>query len=687
MIARQSIKKAEGSIRLFVFGEYSKSKVKIIEKYILSAQYDLAKLYRVYKESMLEEMRDSSYVIYTLVKGGKIDIQDNVFNIEIEEGTMSKLKKGEIEKYINRLFINRFGMSVNTVVKLIRVQNETEQEEEVEESFEEESYTRNEFQERQRELEEKMVQSYDAESNEVLITADMVQKKAPSEPSKKKDYKATADDYRKKNYNDVDCFYGKNVEADIVPVSSIVEELPNFVAVRGQIFGMETRPIKNEKTILKGYITDFTDTIGFKLFVNNDDLDLIMEDMKENSFVIMKGVPEKDSWSKELMLSKIDGVKKTVDFREKRKDTAEEKRVELHLHTRFSEMDAVTSVEAAVGRAIDWGHKAIAITDHGVVHGFTEANKYLKSRKDAPEDFKILYGVEGYFVDDIKTLVMNSHGQSLESDYAGNVLDRFSEFVNPEEPIPYSIEKLTSINDNMVKDADTIDKVLPRFFKFCEGAMLVAHNATFDTTFIRVNAKRLGMEYNFTALDTMTLAYIFLPELGRYTLDRLTNYFKLTNAHHHRAVDDAEVTSEIFVKLMHMINESGAETVDDLNKLGSASADTIKKAKSYHGILFYTNETGRTNLYRLISEAHIKYFNKKPRIPMSLIEKYREGLIVGSACASGMLFSAILDGAEDEEIERLVRFFDYLEIQPIGNNRYLIDDEKTEIRASAKDGN
>ena len=702
LIARQSIKKAEGSVRLFVFGEYSKCKVKILERYILSEQYDLAKLYRIYKDSLLEEMRDASYVIYTLFKDGKIEIKDNILNIELEEGTMSRLRKGEIEKYLNRLFINRFGMSINTVVKLVRTESEDTVEEET--PVVEETPVLNEQLERQRELEEKMVQAYDAESNEVAITADMVPKKHSSEGSKKKDYKAAVD-YKKKNYNDLDCFYGKNVEGDLVPVSSIVEELPNFVVVRGQIFGMETRPIKNEKNIIKGYITDFTDTIGFKLFVHNDDMDPIMEDLKENSFVIMKGVPEKDTWSKELMLSKIDGVKKTVDFRERRKDTAEDKRVELHLHTRFSEMDAVTSVEAAVGRAIDWGHKAIAITDHGVVHGFTEANKYLKGRKDAPEDFKILYGVEGYFVDDIKTLVMNSHGQSLDSDYvvfdiettglsfkfckiieigavrldkAGNIIDRFSEFVNPEEPIPYSIEKLTSINDSMVKDADTIDKVMPRFLKFAEGAMLVAHNATFDTTFIRVNCKRLGLEYDFTALDTMTLAYIFLPELGRYNLDRLTNYFKLTNAHHHRACDDAEVTAEIFIRLLKMVNESGSKTVDDLNRLGSASTDSIKKAKSYHGIIFFTNETGRTNLYRIISESHIKYYDRRPRIPMSLIEKYREGLIVGSACASGELFSAILDGAEDEEIERLVRFFDYLEIQPVGNNRFLIEDEKME---------
>ena len=702
LIARQNIKKAEGSVRLFVFGEYSKSKVRIIERYLLSDQYDLAKLYRVYKDSLYDEMKDASYVLYTLVKSGKVEIKDNVLGIEIDEGTMSVLRKPEIEKYFNRLFINRFGMNINTVVKLIKV--ETEEEEVQEASEVEEETSGSDLLERQRELEEKMVQTYDAENNEVSITSDMIPKKAGTEQSKKKDYKA-AIDYKKKNYTDMECFYGKNVEGDTVEISTIVEELPNFVVVRGQVFGIETRPIKNEKNIIKGYITDFTDTIAFKLFVHNDDMDPIMEDLKENTFVIMKGVPEKDNFSKELMLSKIDGVKKTVDFRERRKDTALEKRVELHLHTRFSEMDAVTGVEAAVGRAIDWGHKAVAITDHGVVHGFTDANKYLKGRKDAPEDFKILFGVEGYFVDDIKTLVMNSHGQSLDSDYvvfdiettglsfkfckiieigavrldkAGNVVDRFSEFVNPEEPIPYSVEKLTSINDNMVKNADTIEKVLPRFLEFCKGAMLVAHNATFDTTFIRVNCKRLGLEYDFTALDTMTLAYIFLPELGRYNLDRLTNYFKLTNAHHHRACDDAEVTSEIFIRLMKMVNESGSKTVDDLNRLGSASADSIKKAKSYHGILFFKNETGRTNLYRIVSEAHIKYYDRRPRIPMSLIEKYRDGLIVGSACASGELFSAILDGAEDEEIERLVRFFDYLEIQPIGNNRFLLEDEKME---------
>ncbi len=701
------IKSAEEAVKVFVFGPYVEKKVVIEERYTLSTQYTLPNLIELHMDSMLEELKTKSPVAYTLVKKGKLDVKNNSINIDIPEGLMAVELKAEIEKFFNHLLMSKFSINANTVVRL--VENPKIKERMIEDLLESMPVSDSPTEQKQNELESKMMQTYDRENNAVVLEYGPTETEDKTEH--KKDYKKRVEDYRRKNYNDMDCFYGKNTEGELVEVGSIVEESPNFVVVRGQVFSIETKPIRNEKTIITGYVTDFTDSIGFKIFVKNDDVEAIMEDMPEGSFILVKGIPERDSWSKELILNKIDGIKKSSDFRVKRQDNAPEKRVELHLHTKYSEMDAVLDVEQAVQRAVEWGHKAVAITDHGVVQAFPVANKALKKAK-APDDFKILYGVEGYFVDDIKTLVMNGHGQSLDSEYvvfdiettglsfklckiieigavrldrAGNVISRFSEFVNPEEPIPYIIEKLTSINDNMVKDADTIDKVMPRFLEFCQGAMLVAHNATFDTTFIRVNARRLGLEYDFTALDTMTLAYIFLPELGRYNLDRLTHYFKLTNAHHHRACDDAEVTSEIFVRLLRMINESGARTVDDLNQMGSASVDSIKKAKSYHGIIFIKNEIGRTNLYRLISEAHITYFNRKPRIPMSLIEKYREGLIVGSACASGQLYQAILDGAEDEEIERLVRFFDYLEIQPVGNNQYLIDDEKMDRINSVED--
>ncbi len=692
------IRMVEEAVRIYVFGEYTKRKVKIEERYTLSTQYTLKSLMDMHLDSILEELKEQSSVEYTLVKNGTIKIESGAIHIDIPEGLMAVKKKAEIEKFFNHTLAKKFGMNAGTVVHL--VENPKFTEKMVDELLDTLPFGAAPVEQQQSEIEKQMIETYDPDTNSVSIKQFVSKAAEPVE--KKKDYKKRAEDFRRKNYNDIDCFYGKNTEGDIVEIGTIVEETPNFVVVRGQVFGVETKPIRNEKTILTGYITDFTDSIGFKIFLKNADLEPVLEELHEGAFVLMKGIPVKDLWSKELIIDKIDGIKPSSDFRTMRMDNAPEKRVELHLHTRFSEMDSVVNVEKAVKRAVDWGHKAIAITDHGVVQAFPVANKCLK-KAGASEDFKLLFGVEGYFVDDIKTLVMNGHGQSLDSEYvvfdiettglsfkfckiieigavrldkAGNVISRFSEFVNPEEPIPYSIEKLTSINDNMVKDADTIDKVLPRFLEFCRGAMLVAHNATFDTTFIRVNARRLGLEYDFTALDTMTLAYIFLPELGRYNLDRLTHYFKLTNAHHHRACDDAEVTSEIFVRLLRMMRESGADTVDDLNKMGSASPDSIKKAKSYHGIIFIKNEVGRTNLYRLISESHIKYFNRKPRIPMSLIEKYREGLIVGSACASGELFQAVLDGAEDEEIERLVRFFDYLEIQPIGNNKFLLEDEK-----------
>lgn len=739
LISRENIKQAESAVRLFVFGKYSKTKVVIRERYLLSGQYNLKNMLGIYRDSFLDELREKSSVEYSLVKDAKIDSDGNTLTLSIEEGTMSKLRKPVIEKYFNDLFAERFGMNIQTVVRLITPSILDAEERassrrnalanaeasadgsdvsaaDLDENFKGVTSTENEFMQKKRELEEKLEEAYDVENNEVALTPDMnINTGTKPEVEKKKDYKANLERLRKNNYNDMDCFYGKNVEGDLVDISSIVDESPVEIVVHGQVFGIETTEVKKRGTdktlvILSAYITDFTDTIGFKIFVSPDDIDAILEDMPENSFVQMKGIVRYDTYAKDIVLSSINGIKRIHDFRENRKDEAEEKRVELHLHTQMSEMDAVLPVEKAIQRALDWGHKAIAITDHGVVQNFPAANKYLKGVKDAPEDFKILYGVEGYFVNDIKTLVINSHGQSLDSEYtvfdiettglsfkfckiieigavrldkAGNVIARFSEFVNPEVPIPYSITKLTSITDAMVKNAETIDKILPKFLEFAKDSMLVAHNATFDTTFIKVNARRLGLTYDFTALDTMTLGYVFLPELGKYNLDKLTKHFGLTNAHHHRACDDAEVTSEIFIEFMKMINKSGAKTVDDLNKLGKASPDMIRKTRPYHGVIFCKNETGRTNLYRLVSEAHINYFGgvgvtKRPKMPMSLIEKYREGLIVGSACSSGELFQAILDGAEEDELERIVRFFDYLEIQPIGNNRYLIDDEKTE---------
>ena len=383
-------------------------------------------------------------------------------------------------------------------------------------------------------------------------------------------------------------------------------------------------------------------------------------------------------------------------------DNALEKRVELHLHTIMSEMDSVVGIEKVIARAKEWGMKALAITDHGVVQAFPIANHQLKKG----EDFKIIYGVEGYFVDDVKGLIQNEKGQKIDSEYVvfdiettglsptnnriieigavrikdGRIQDTFSEFVNPEVPIPYTITKLTSITDAMVQNAPTIEVILPKFLEYIGDASVVAHNATFDTGFIRENAKRLGLVFDSTIVDTMTLAHILLPELGKYTLDRLCKQFGVVNEHHHRACDDAAATAEIFVKMIKMIKEKGITTIHELNEAGAASPDAIRKAKTYHGIILAANEVGRVNLYRLISESHLTYFNRRPRMPKSLINKYREGLIIGSACEAGELYRAVLYGEGEDEITRLCNFYDYYEIQPVGNNMFLLDDEKAPVK-------
>ncbi|MBO5509917.1 MAG: PHP domain-containing protein, partial [Lachnospiraceae bacterium] len=496
---------------------------------------------------------------------------------------------------------------------------------------------------------------------------------------------------------DPDILYGRSCDGDIIPINELYDGI-GVVCIHGQILSLEDRELRSGKYIINGTITDFTDTIGFKIFVAPEDREPILEDLKEGKFYIIKGVPMYDTYAKEVSLASISGIKEANDFREKRMDMALEKRVELHLHTMMSEMDSVVDIKQVIKRAKEWGHKAMAITDHGVVQAFPVANHEVKP----DEDFKLIYGVEGYFVDDLKDLVINPKGQSLDSNYVvfdiettglspkhnkiieigavrivgGKIVDTYNQFINPEVPIPYSITKLTSITDDMVMDAPTIDKVLPEFISYVGDSILVAHNASFDTGFVREFAKRLDIPFDSTIMDTMTLSQVLIPELGKYTLDRLCKQFNVSLENHHRACDDAYATAEIFLKLLENLAKKDVHTLEELNLMGSVSADLIKKAKTYHGIILVKNETGRVNLYRLISESHITYYNRRPRIPKSLINRYREGLIIGSACEAGELYKAVLYGENEDEITRLCNFYDYYEIQPTGNNMFMLESDK-----------
>ncbi|MDE6926359.1 MAG: PHP domain-containing protein, partial [Acetatifactor sp.] len=464
-------------------------------------------------------------------------------------------------------------------------------------------------------------------------------------------------------------------------------------------------------------VTDFTDTMTVKLFAKNEQVGEITGGIKQGAFVKIKGLSVMDKFDHELTIGSIAGIKKIPDFTTTRMDTAPHKRVELHCHTKMSDMDGVSEAKAIVKRAFKWGHRAIAITDHGVVQSFTDANhvwddlwKEEKKKREQAGDahpdkqdfFKVIYGVEAYLVDDLREIVTGDKGQSLDESFVvfdiettgfspvnnriieigavkvvdGEVVDRFSTFVNPQTPIPFEIEKLTGIRDDMVADAPLIESVLPQFLRFCDSCVLVAHNANFDMSFIMENSRRQGLPTEYTYVDTVGIARVLLPNQSKHTLDAVAKTLNISLENHHRAVDDAECTAWIFVKFIQMLAEQDVHTLAEVNAMGADSEALVKKLPSYHAIILAKNDLGRINLYRLVSAAHLTYFSRHPRIPKSMVMKYREGLILGSACEAGELYRALLDGQSDIQIARLVNFYDYLEIQPCGNNKFMIASEK-----------
>ena len=490
------------------------------------------------------------------------------------------------------------------------------------------------------------------------------------------------------------------------PVKIVDTKIPGeSVIVEGNIFNIEPREIKGEKYIVSFDITDKSDSTTVKFFVKRSVFDNELKDkIKKDAYLRVQGEVQFDKYAKEINI--MAKAIMTAQAPPPRMDTAEEKRVELHLHTQMSSMDGVTPVKTYIKRAIEWGHKAIAITDHGVVQAFPDAmNAADKS------DLKVIYGVEAYLIDDLGNAVFSPRGQNLDDTYVvfdiettglskekemiteigavkvadGKIIDRFSTFVNPQRPISAEITKLTGITDDMVKDAPTIENILPEFLKFCEDTVLVAHNASFDTGFIRIAAERAGLgELHHTIVDTLELARALLPELSKHKLDIVCEHLGVTLNGHHRAVNDAEATAEVFIKFLDMLAEKKIFTLDEINVLASRTVN-YKKLRAYHAIILVKNYTGLRNLYELVSMAHIDYFFRRPRIPKSKFMQMREGLILGSACEAGELYRALLDGEPKQRIEELVHFYDYLEIQPLGNNKFMIDSPRVENIHSMED--
>lgn len=650
--------------------------VDVIDRYELSGQYTPERLMTIYFDSFEAELKDYSDLEANIFHKAKKEFSDpNRMTLTVEDNFITAARIEGIRDRLIRIFQDRFGFFVDISI-VYEEKQKSRQAEYAEETFQREVDT--------------IVQNYAEAEAAIKEKQAKIEEQKPAKDFKKENT------YIKKKLVDPDIFYGRPFEGDEMPIAEITDEIGEVV-VRGKIIQVETREIRNEKTIIMFAVTDFTDTIMAKVFTKNEFLPDLLANLKKDTFIRMKAMAVMDKFDHGVALNSVMGIKKIPDFTEKRMDLSPVKRVELHAHTTMSDMDSVADCKKMLKTAMSWGHKAMAITDHGVVQAFTDANHCVEGT-----DFKPIYGVEGYLVDDLKPIVFDSENQDLDSRFVvfdiettgfsavndriieigavkvegGRIVDRYSTFVNPERPIPFEIEKLTGIHDGMVEDAEVIEDVLPKFMEFCQDCIMVAHNAEFDMSFIRENCRRQGIERKFTVVDTLAMARSMLPDLKNYKLDTVVEAVGGSLENHHRAVEDAESTADIFVKFVARLKNMGVTDLDTLNSMSQMSNNAIKKLKTYHVIILAQNDVGRINLYRLVSWSHLDYYARRPRIPKSLLQKYREGLIIGSACEAGELYQAVLNGRPEDEIARIVNFYDYLEIQPIGNNLFMIESEK-----------
>ena len=772
LIQKDDIFTVEGEIKKQLFAGCNIT-IKIHEKYRLSSQYNPEKLMEIYRDSILLELQEYSHLLYSMFKNAELSFpEEGRLNLRIEDTVLARTKSDELTRILEKVFFERCGLPVNVFVEYREARTGRFKEEDdifIARRVAEIAarYTGNKGYENggempaprpemqagqsgnaeggaQKQAVDPAYEAYLAGAAKEAAKAESGQKPkeggAPFEGGTvrpgaalegkkfmgkksggfgrgKGKFKGDGDFFKSaKRSDNPDVIYGRDFDDEAMSIEDIVGEIGE-VAIRGKILNLDKREIKNERTILIFDVTDFSDTMTIKMFAKNEQVEEICEGIKPGVFVKIKGITMIDKFDGELTIGSIVGVKKISDFTHGRMDHSVRKRVELHCHTKMSDMDGVSEAKDIVKRAYQWGHPAIAITDHGVVQSFPDANHLIDDlwkaekgkRKDAGDPnpdkndfFKVIYGVEAYLVDDLKEIVTDGKGQPLEGSYVvfdiettgfspiknriieigavkvsnGEITDRFSSFVNPQVPIPFEIEKLTSINDEMVMDAPVIEKVLPEFLSFCEGTVLVAHNASFDISFIRENAQRQQLPFDFTYVDTVGIARVLLPHQAKHTLDAVSKTLGISLENHHRAVDDAEATAQIFVKFTDMLLKDGKDTLEKVNALGDSNPDIVKRLPTYHAIILAKNNTGRVNLYKLISESHLTYYAKRPRIPKSLLLAHREGLILGSACEAGELYRALLDDRSDADIARIVNFYDYLEIQPTGNNKFMINEEK-----------
>ena len=697
VISKKIIYRVEDALKKQIF-RIQNMDVRIIDRYNLSKQYTPQTIMDVYYDSILFELEKYWTLEYNLLKNSTWEFEkDDLLVLTLEDGFLARTYADDLKEYFQLIFLNRFGFEIDVEYKYVA---------KLEKRYEKENEHKLNL--RIKQIEDNfMAAGEEAKSdNGAEKNKKYAEQKAKAAAFFNERGASGKDLTRYRKPANTDILYGRDFDDEVTAIEQIESPIGEVV-INGMIRSIETREIRNERTILSIVVTDFTDSIVVKMFARNEQLPDLYEFIKKGNFLKIKGIASMDKYDQEITIANVSGIRKGSDNRSVRNDLSLHKRVELHCHTKMSDMDGVSYAKDIIKQAISWGHKAIAITDHGVVQAFTEAYHTMQdlefkyNKKGEKLDFKVIYGVEAYLVDDTRKIVINPAGQDFKGEFVvfdlettgfsalvdrvieigavkiknNEIVDRFSTFVNPQIPISFRIENLTGINDQMVMNSGTIEQILPDFIEFCKGCVMVAHNAEFDMSFIINNAEKMGIEFAPTYIDTVLLSQFLIPALHNYKLDTLTKHLNVVLDNHHRAVDDAEATAHIFLKLVQMLYERDIYTLDKLNEEGTLDDESIKKLHQYHCIILASNEMGRINLYRLVSASHLQYFNRFPKIPKSLVNKYREGLIIGSACEAGELFRAMVNGRSDAEIARIVNFYDYLEVQPIGNNSFMIEKE------------
>lgn len=726
IIPRQNIVAMEKQIAACYasFGE-----VRIIEKFNLSEQYTLKNLIRIYKNSIIFDAYEHNPLWKELLNHADFEFpDDNTLCIVLEDRLICKDNADDILELFDYILNVRCRTACD--IKVDYKQREKREslvrslkhvEEEVRRitlsscnSDDEDDYVDNDAGNPENEnpdesdagkLSDEALAMYESMASEEVKKEEEVQK--PTEQTKAKERTRS---YQGKLPSDPDVIFGRDFSDEPIPISSIDSNIGN-VTIRGEVMCFEKIELRSGRIMVNFAVTDYTDSIGIKIFPKEYEQERLFEGVHDGAFVTLKGETGMDKYDRELKISFVDGIRKAPKITSGRADYEPVKRVELHCHTKMSDMDGVSSIKDLMKTAASWGHPALAITDHGNVQAFTDAFHALPKIREEFPDFKPIYGLEGYLVDDEMDLCVNPGNLTIDDTFivfdlettglsamqdriieigavkvtAGEIVDTFSTFVNPGIPIPHRITKLTGITDDMVLDAPYVTDALTAFAAFCDGAPFVAHNAGFDVGFIAQKEEDRGIVKEYSYIDTVGLSRVLIPEISRYKLDNVAKALKVSLENHHRAVDDATCTAHIFIKLCTRLKEQNLYSLSDVNEMYRRSDEKIKKLPSYHVILLAKNETGRINLYRLVSMSHLKYYHNRPRIPKTELNRLREGIIIGSACEQGELYQAILNEKSEMRISQIVNFYDYLEIQPNGNNRFMVREEQYENIKSDED--